>query len=289
MNEFLSNPLSMFLLILCLTIFIGVTIGVVAGYILSKRRMQKWLSEQSVFVNDNVEKWNKELKPIENHVADLKQTSDDLVTTKERYIQLADDFRTHDTGMKNHLSRADAILDAYQRELYKKDQDGRFDATDTKNQLQQLRQFTSDVTNHYKYNSLIEKFPVLESEDFEIISDKLFEENEKLENFKKGLSPEEHNALMEQWKVFGELLAAMIKCITEMFFAACTKAIDPSCTQQMDKKLQDASQEFTEKTDNFVDQMATAQNELQNYRAEKLKQQEQQQEYSQYRGQSRSR
>lgn len=284
MNELFSNPFYMFA-----TIVVAVTIGVFAGGVFLKKWMRRWMLSQSILVNNNIAKWSLKLKPLEGHVKNLKQTSDDFLTTQKRYEQLADDFRGHATGMKNHLSRADAILNTYQRELHKKYQDEKLDATDIKNQLQQLRQFTADVTNHHKYNSLVEKLPALKSKRFEEISDDFFEINAQLENFKKGLSPEEHNALMEQWNVFGELLAAMIECITKMFSAECTKAIDPSRTQQMDKKLEEVSQEFTEKTDNFVDQMATAQNELQNYRAERLRQQEQQQEYSQYRGQSRSR
>jgi len=239
MNEFFSDPLTMFVLILCSTLFVGVTIGVIAGYILSKRRMKKWLASQSTLVNQNIATWYEKLKPIEGHVNDLNQTKDDFSTTQERYEQLEKSFQNHEGKIGQHMSTANDMFRKYQLCLDKKDQDERSDATDMKNQLQQLRQFASDVTNHHKYNSLVEKLPVLESEKFEEISDDFFEINLQLQNFKRGLSPEEQDALLEQWKEFGDLIAAMIECISQVFMAECTKAIDPSRAQQMDNMRKD--------------------------------------------------
>ena len=284
MNEFFSAPLIMFT-----TIVVGVTIGVFAGGFLLQKWMRKWLLSQSALVNQNIENWNNNFKPIEGHVQNLNKTRDDFTTTQERYEQLAEDFRGHEGKIREHMSKADTMFREHQFRLDEKENEESTAAKDMKDQLQQLRQFSTDVTNHHKYNSLVEKLPALKSEKFEQISDDFFEINLQLQNFKRGLSPEEQDALLDQSKEFGDLIAAMIECISQVFMAECTKAIDPSRTQQMDEKLEEISQKFTEKTDKFVEQMATAQNQLQSYHAERLRQQAQREEYSQYRGQSRSR
>lgn len=283
MNDFFSNPLIMFT-----TIVVAVTIGVVAGGFLLKKWMNKWMLSQSVLVNTNIKNWNDNLKPIVSHVENLNLTCDDFNKTEKRYEQLANNFQDHEGKIKEQISRANTMFREYQFQLDEKEDEESSAAKDIKNQVQQLRQFSTDVINHHKYNSLVKKFPVLQSEDFEKISDKFFEINVQLESFKQGLTPEEQDALLEQWKEFGDLIAAMIECIAQVFMAECTKAIDPSLTQQMDRKLEEISQEFTEKTDTFVEGMATAQNQLQDYHTERLRQEAQQEEeYSQRRGQSR--
>lgn len=268
MNEFFSDPLTMFVLILCSTLFVGVTIGVIAGYILSKRRMKKWLASQSTLVNQNIATWYEKLKPIEGHVNDLNQTKDDFSTTQERYEQLEKSFQNHEGKIGQHMSTANNMFREYQLRLDEKEDEESAAAKEMKDQLQQLRQFASDGRNHHKYNSLVQQLPALKSEIFEKMAHDFYEKNLQFERFKQGLDQEKEDALLKHWENFGELIAAMIRCIAQVFVAECTKAIDPSRTQQMDKKLEEISQEFTEKTEKFVEEMAAAQKQLQDYSAE---------------------